>query len=413
MKSPGRVTRQFLLAARRSEIASLRQLVASCELVTAISLLIHELQRERGIANVWLGSGGHRFHDECVAQSARAVAAARTVHGVLERLGTTPLPGLDSARLFAAIAAVLQELDGLETLRRRIVRRDTSPGHVRETYTRLIAGLLTVVFEAADIACELDLACLLVALFNVMQGKELAGQERALAAAALAAGRLDAADRERLRQRVAAQEHCFALAAEVVPEVVPPDWSRPAPGALAEDEFLRLRKVLAKLTPEDAVPPALSEIWYALATRRIDRMKAVEELLAERLLDAAQRAIRRAEEELAGRPATLRPAPLPDTGDAPPLLVHPGPGPDRALRQLVRDQRDQLARMARELDEARNTLRERKWVERARDLLMARHGLSEDDAYRRLREIAMQTGRRLGDVAEELVRRSVPPRPRH
>ena len=47
---------------------------------------------------------------------------------------------------------------------------------------------LTVVFEAADSACDPDIARKLVALFHFMQGKELAGQERATGAAVFASG---------------------------------------------------------------------------------------------------------------------------------------------------------------------------------------------------------------------------------
>jgi response regulator NasT len=48
-------------------------------------------------------------------------------------------------------------------------------------------------------------------------------------------------------------------------------------------------------------------------------------------------------------------------------------------------------------------LAERKTVERAKGLLMQRRGLSEEAAYRELRRLAMQTGRRLADVAETLL----------
>ena len=55
-----------------------------------------------------------------------------------------------------------------------------------------------------------------------------------------------------------------------------------------------------------------------------------------------------------------------------------------------------------ELEEARAALSDRKLVERAKGILMAR-GLSEHDAYRRLRRLAMDQGKRLRDVAESVV----------
>ena len=52
-----------------------------------------------------------------------------------------------------------------------------------------------------------------------------------------------------------------------------------------------------------------------------------------------------------------------------------------------------------ELSETRIKLAERKVIERAKGLLMAHRNLSEDDAYKALRQMAMNQNRRLVDVA--------------
>lgn len=59
--------------------------------------------------------------------------------------------------------------------------------------------------------------------------------------------------------------------------------------------------------------------------------------------------------------------------------------------------------LRRELADARSQLSERKLVERAKGLLMSRQGLSEDEAYARLRKTAMDRGLRLGEVAQRLI----------
>jgi response regulator NasT len=56
-----------------------------------------------------------------------------------------------------------------------------------------------------------------------------------------------------------------------------------------------------------------------------------------------------------------------------------------------------------ELAEARATLSERKLVERAKGLLMQTRRMSEDEAYRTLRRLAMDQGKRLADVAESVI----------
>ena len=56
-----------------------------------------------------------------------------------------------------------------------------------------------------------------------------------------------------------------------------------------------------------------------------------------------------------------------------------------------------------ELSETRMKLAERKVIERAKGLLMERHRCSEDDAYRKLRRLAMDKNLRLSDVAQRMI----------
>lgn len=59
--------------------------------------------------------------------------------------------------------------------------------------------------------------------------------------------------------------------------------------------------------------------------------------------------------------------------------------------------------MRRELADARTQLSERKTIDRAKGILMARHQLTEDQAYARLRKTAMDRGMKLADVAQRIV----------
>src|SRR5690554_5627332 len=165
---------KFLLAARRSEILSLEQLAVTCDLVARCARLIHALQRERGVAGVYLVSQGERFesrHEACVEDSAAEEQATREVFDLLE---TESGQASGRARLFNRMATVLHGLESLPDVRDRTVSLNASSEEVAETYSRLISGLLAVVFEAADSAGDPGISRALVALFNFMQGKELA-----------------------------------------------------------------------------------------------------------------------------------------------------------------------------------------------------------------------------------------------
>lgn len=56
-----------------------------------------------------------------------------------------------------------------------------------------------------------------------------------------------------------------------------------------------------------------------------------------------------------------------------------------------------------ELSETRQKLAERKVVERAKGLLMARHRLSEEQAYQKLRSMAMNKNLKLAEIAQRIL----------
>ena len=51
---------RFLIAAKSCDIADLRQLALTSSLVDAIGELVHALQRERGMSNLYLASKAQR-----------------------------------------------------------------------------------------------------------------------------------------------------------------------------------------------------------------------------------------------------------------------------------------------------------------------------------------------------------------
>jgi two-component system, response regulator / RNA-binding antiterminator len=71
---------------------------------------------------------------------------------------------------------------------------------------------------------------------------------------------------------------------------------------------------------------------------------------------------------------------------------------DVALARFEVDQK-----LRHELSETKLKLAERKVIERAKGLLMERHHCTEDDAYRKLRRLAMDKNLKLSDVAQRML----------
>lgn len=409
----------FLIAARRSEIAGLQRLALTSELVGAIGRLVHALQRERGLSNLYLGSRGQRWAIERSAQVAQSEALQDQVLRAFDQLDTNAARSGHRARLFGRIAYALQGLSALPRLRERVVGRQWSTDRTVAAYARLIQALLAVVFEAADSAWDPDISRHLVAFLNFLQGKEFAGQERATGSALFAAGRTDADSQQRLLHFIESQERCLQVCT---------DLASPAIGALWQEaqrpEHLmpleRMRRILCTTAPGGTLDAGQSQPWFDACTRRIDAMKTVEDALAAELQGLCQLRLEATARELselervAGRSTDQPPGDgAPDFFDdgadtgLPASMAHAGNGygapMEQSILELVRDQARRLQSMGDELDTVRASLNERKTVERAKGLLMAHRQLSEEQAHKTMRQMAMNQNKRLIDVAEAVL----------
>jgi len=411
----------FLIAAKRCEMAGLRQLALTSALVDATGHLVHALQRERGLSNLYLASGGRHWAAEREAQVAASDALQAEVLTGFEHLDTEAAQSGSRTRLFGRIAYAMQGLDALPGLRSCVAAQRWTPARTTDAYGRLIEALLAVVFEAADSAADPDISRRLVALFNFLQGKELAGQERATGSALFAAGRAEPNAQQRLLHLIESQERCLQVFADFASPTLRDAWEdaqRPEPLVRLE----RLRRILCTTAAGQPLDAALSQGWFDTCTARIDAMKSVEDALTADLLALCDQRLHAAEQELAAL-ETLRTSAVPVVGDTPastdffddssarpalppgPVHASPALGPqvERSILELVQEQAQRLQTMGDELDTVRASLGERKTIERAKGLLMAHRQLSEDEAHKTMRQMAMNQNKRLIDVAEAVL----------
>ena len=391
----------FLVAARQCEITELEQLALTSELVSAIGRLIHTLQKERGLSNVFLGPNGMHFNAQRQQQTAQCTRIEQHVREHFDALDTNTSQVRNGARLFSRIALVLHALDALPALRQRIATRVLTPAESTAAFTRLISGLLVVVFEAADSATDPGISRALVAMFNFMQGKEFSGQERAFGTASFASGHTDTAQQQQWLHLIELQDRCFQVFTDFSDPAVSSEWR----ASQLTDTLAHLeRQRRMGCTPAGSRLDAnLSQVWFDCCTRRIDAMKTLEDLLSRNLRLLCERKIVQARAELRDQQLIVDDLSRQASAASVDASAHYGPQLERSILGLVQEQARRLQAMSDELETVRAALNERKVVERAKGLLMATRKLSEDDAYRMLRQTAMSQNRRLLDVAESVL----------
>ncbi|WP_349342047.1 nitrate- and nitrite sensing domain-containing protein [Marinobacter sp. MMG032] len=408
----------YLIASKSCELMNLQYFLQMGKLVQCISNLVHALQCERGASNVFLGSSGEKFAQErkqLVASSDRLRSEfEQALAEIHEELTAHPV----SSRLLNQLASALHGLEGLPELRRCVVARKVTAASATEDYSTLIHNLIAVVFEAADTAVDPTIAGLLVAMVHLMNGKEFCGQERAVGSAGFSSGRFDRALSERMAHLIEAQERCFEVFNSFADDGSLDLWEKLRENP-REAEIERLRQRGTAIGRYKDLDPALADEWFRLMSERMDELKTIEDSVegcfharcTERFADARNSLAH--QETLVASLGAQEPSSQPmlvlcDSGSnqqAGESWASDGVGQQfgRSIFDLVQEQTRRLQQMTDELQSAREALEDRKTQEKAVLLLMEHRRISNDEAHRVLRKLAMDQGRKLPEVARALV----------
>lgn len=421
-------TKRFLLAAKHAEITVLEQLSSNCRIVIAVRELIHELQKERGASNIFLASKGERYSSERMQYVSASEQAESTLKSHLKSLYLTDEITSGNPRLLSSITLAMQATDYLPRLREQVSKQMLTPLESTRAYSRLVASLLTVIFEAADIASDPTITRLLVALFNFIQAKEYAGQERAWGAIGFAETHFDVRLCEKLAALQQAQEHHFGIFCEFSCKAQRDalESLNKSPAAI---DITQLRNMIAQLSDGSPIASEISEVWFDVATRRIDAMQDIEVALTETLTQQTNTKVANAKNEMANHQQLLTRFNDEHTTDGSPLTLlfdpsMPGLAEDtkedeiktlslneqtktlsahRSFYDLLRSQAQHIEDMGRELEEAKRAIQEQKLIGRAKLVIMEQFGLSENSAYRRLQKQAMSENTTIAIIASKIV----------
>ena len=387
----------FIQESKKSEIASLQQLLQLGRLVGAVSQMIHVLQRERGTANIFLCSLVDTWREPLSERVRDSHAAQQVVNQLLESQDVTAQNMVNAARLFSRIAGVLHSHNTLVALRQQILARSISQPEAMNGYNEVNRVHLALVFEAADICADPAISRALLAMFSFMQGKEFAGQERATAAAGFAARHFDENVQQQLVDLIESQERCFQTFMEFAHSQCLALWQQQI--NQHSSEFERFRRIACTKTTPGGESADVALRWFELSTARIDGMKTVEDSLEDALMACCRERISEARASLAVQQQNIEQLPQPDNHYAtllPPQL-------SRAVLELLEQQSRQLQVLDAELTRLRVQLAERKLVERAKGLLIRHHGLTEAQAHKAMLDMAMKQNKKLSDIAEVML----------
>jgi len=414
------IASEYSILSKQSEAMSLETFCKTSKLISGISVLIHALQRERGGSCLFLGSKGEVFSGELVSLIECTEDQMPEFLNALRAMEESERGLQDRFRFFSKVAHCVHLLAGLGELRVEVREMRVAPSVVLEGYGEIVSGLLSIVFEAADAALDPRISKVLVALFHFMEGKEFAGQERATGAAGFGLGEFSVEARQSTMHLINAQERSFEVFEDFADDCSMTAWQNVGREA-AQTDIERLRRV-ACMHEGQVADSALGERWFRVTTQRIDSMKIVEESLIRHFETLCRRKLSEAMEMLdQDRAAVGRwlqehereresfvvfvgesGAPhLGEKGEYTTQALNPQLG--RSLVDIVREQAVRLQSLSDDLISAKAALEERKVIEKAKGLLMRHRQMSESEAHKMLREMSMNQGKQMGEVADALI----------
>ena len=413
----------FLMASKLSEMQTLEYFLRMGQLVGVISDLVHALQKERGASNLYLGSKGLYFCTEREHYVAQSNLQLKIFDETLRSLHQEMIEHANNTRLLNKIAFALHAITNLTNFRIQIQQLDIPSDQAISFFSAMIGDLLDIIFETADSAVEPQIVRALLALFNLMHGKELIGQERALGAAGFSSGAFSLAQRERLLFLHDSQQRCFELFCEFADQHSIQLWK----GFSLAPYFIdieRLRRFALNPPASQGCANEVqhSDIWFKSITQYMDDLKKVESgllahlqnLCLQRVADAKLAMTKHHdliatldshpdETQIVLRSHSSTSLSSPSTSQE--YFTNEGIGfrLGRSVFELVQNQAHNLQHMQDELAKTRIAIDNKKLQEKAKFLLMKHQGLLEDQAYKLLREMAMNQRKTITEIAQSIV----------
>ncbi|GIK80571.1 MAG: methyl-accepting chemotaxis protein [Alphaproteobacteria bacterium] len=241
--------------------------------VVKVSRLVHELQRERGMSAVLLGSKGAQMRTEIQEQRRKSDAERQAALATFAALGQSA-----GGSFKAALAGAESGLKTLDARRSEIDSLTMPLPQAATFFTELIAKLLAVSTEIAQANGQGDVSMAVASLVTFIEGKERAGQERAFGATGLGLGRFELPAYGRVLNLAAAQDvyfNAFQATATVSQREV---FARTMTGQIV-DTVTRMREVIATGGLKGELAGLQAKAWFDATTARIELLKKVEDRL--------------------------------------------------------------------------------------------------------------------------------------
>ncbi|MBS1191171.1 MAG: hypothetical protein H6R10_2963 [Rhodocyclaceae bacterium] len=263
------------LVADWQEVRQWRQISAIERTAVAVSGVIHELQKERGLSAGFIGSKGAKFSEGLVRQHRLTDEKRRALDALVAALDADALPREFRRRLGEGMAT----LGTVPEQRQKIAALALSGGESFAFYTGAIDRFLAMLEAASAATDQAEIGKKIMAYVSFLNAKEQAGRERATVNAVFAAnGPMALSQFRALQAIITAQDLHLANYRNLADTAqVAALEALLADKATRDSETMRATALGKALEGGFGIEPAA---WFASSSAKIEAMKALEDQLA-------------------------------------------------------------------------------------------------------------------------------------
>jgi methyl-accepting chemotaxis protein len=159
-----------------SKVKELTDIQKASKLLSGISLLIHETQKERGITAGFLGSNGKNFKNKIVNQRLLTNKQLKNLKNILDKIDIKNID-LNTSN---AMEDALKDMKKIDDIRSKVDKLAIKGPDAIAYYTNMNAKFLNVIVKISNFSSSPEATKQIIAYSNFLLAKERTGIERAV-----------------------------------------------------------------------------------------------------------------------------------------------------------------------------------------------------------------------------------------
>lgn len=238
-----------------------------------ISLLVHEMQKERGNTAGFVGSKGKLFADRLAEQRRLTDEKLAAFNSLIKEVNLN----LYDASFSKKIQDGVNALNAFGDIRRKIDSLGPESSQGVPYYTSTIATLLDAVLIASTLSTDNTITKGLISYINFLLGKERAGLERATGNGVLSSGKFTEASYVKFIELIVEQKAYFASFYSLADENVLRGYEETLKNKCFS-EVSRMEKIMIDKSFQGDFGVAAT-YWFDTITEKIDYLKITEDAI--------------------------------------------------------------------------------------------------------------------------------------